>query len=168
MCAVCNDYALTFGGMPADIISTIGSSCVTWSGGSMSLTDSSSTWMWAVKEGPSIRSDSPSENLQQHTDMDQFSFDLTKAQGGNSLNPFQDSSASSTAASGSAPTSAASSDPQDGGNGDSDDDGNNESDSNNNNMSSGSSDGSSSGSSRRQSYNTKVVAHGVLMSLAFL
>lgn len=54
----------------------------------MDLASSKTDWIWAVKEGPPIKSDSKSANIQQHNREDSFTLDLTKARGGSSLNPF--------------------------------------------------------------------------------
>lgn len=54
----------------------------------MDLKSSSTTWIWAYKNGDPLKSNSPSKPLVQHDVMDSFDFDLTKATGGNSLNPF--------------------------------------------------------------------------------
>jgi len=54
----------------------------------MDFSSSNTDWIWAVKDGSSISSDSVSASLQQHSQYGNFNFDLTKARGGNSLNPF--------------------------------------------------------------------------------
>ena len=54
----------------------------------MDLTSSSTTWIWAYKNGSPLGSDSPSERLNQHDLMADFNFDLADATGGTSLNPF--------------------------------------------------------------------------------
>lgn len=76
-----------------------GSNCAKWTGGSVDLTGSSSSWIWAVKDGSAIRSSSQSINLAQHDDMDEFKLDLTKARGGSSLNPFAAASSPSSSSS---------------------------------------------------------------------
>ena len=58
----------------------------------MDLSSTSTTWIWAFKNGAALNSDSTSEKLEQHDVMDSFDFDLAKATGGNSLNPFADTS----------------------------------------------------------------------------
>ena len=130
----------------------------------MSFTDASSSWIWAVRSGSAIASDSPSANLQQHDVMDNFNFDLTKAAGGNSLNPFVSNAASNgvttTAAAGSAPTGSStgggSSGSSSGGAG--------------GGAGGGSSEdpGSGSAEAAKQTKHMRVVAHGLIMSLAFL
>lgn len=90
--------------------------CLSWNGGSMDPTDPQSPWIWSVKHGSAIDSTSTSQNLVQHDIMGTFKFDLTKATGGSSQNPF---SSGSPTASGASPSSTSDGD----GDGDSDDDG---------------------------------------------
>ena len=120
----------------------------------MSFADASSSWIWAVRSGSAIASSSPSANLQQHDVMDNFNFDLTKAAGGNSLNPFVSNAATAgvttTATAGSAPTGSSSSPSGSSGGG-----------------AGGSSSGGSSDGSK-QTQHMRVMAHGIIMSLAFL
>lgn len=61
----------------------------------MDLTSSSTTWIWAYKNGSPLGSDSQSERLEQHDVMASFEFNLADATGGNSLNPFAAQTASS-------------------------------------------------------------------------
>ncbi|KAI9872543.1 MAG: hypothetical protein M1830_001493 [Pleopsidium flavum] len=135
------------------------SNCDSWNGGSMDLKSSSSSWIWAVKDGSSLDTNDQSANLQQHSVQGAFKFDLTKASGGNSLNPFQDATATSTAAGGAAPTSAVSG-ANSGPNASSD------GSSSSGSSSEGDDSGSSGGSKAME--HRMVIAHGVLMSLAFL
>lgn len=118
----------------------------------MDFSSSNTDWIWAVKDGSSISSDSVSANLQQHSQQSAFSFDLTKARGGNSLNPFVDTGATATAAGGSNPTSGASAAGQE-------------------QSGSSSSDGSSgSGSPTASDFakqNRAIIAHGIIMGLTF-
>ena len=86
--------------------------CNSWSGGSMSPTDSSSSWIWAIKSGSPIDSTDLSENLQQHSTMGSMTIDLTQGVGGSSSNPFV-ASAGSSSAGGSSATSSAGSAPSD-------------------------------------------------------
>ena len=65
-----------------------GSGCDKWATGSMDLKSSSTTWIWAYKNGSPLNSDSQSASLDQHDAMASFQFDLADATGGNSLNPF--------------------------------------------------------------------------------
>ena len=62
----------------------------------MDFTSSQSSWIWASKEGSPNPDSSPSANLPIHSAMHSFSFDLTKARGGSSLNPFAQSSTSTS------------------------------------------------------------------------
>ena len=106
----------------------------------MSLTDPSSSWIWSIRVGDAIASNSQSADLQQHNNFGTFNIDLTKATGGNSVNPFAQSS-TSTQASGTAAAPLATT------------------------------TSSSSGEEKEGPSPTKhmrVIAHGVLMSLAFL
>lgn len=75
----------------------------------MDLTSSDTQWIWAIKSGNAIKSNSQSlTSLVQHDTMGKINFDLTVARGGNSLNPFvAQASASGTVSSGSSPTSPA-------------------------------------------------------------
>lgn len=76
----------------------------------MNFSDPKSQWIFAVKDGSPLNSSDKTAILQQHTINDVFTFDLTKAAGGNSLNPFTQSTAvASTSAGDSAPTSTSSS-----------------------------------------------------------
>ena len=123
----------------------------------MKFSDASSSWIWAVKGGSAIASNSPSANLQQHDVANNFNFDLTKAAGGNSLNPFVSNAAqngvTTTASAGSSPTGSSSSPSgsSEGGDGGS--------------SGGGSSDGSDGS---KQTQHIRVMAHGIIMSLAFL
>ncbi|MCJ1415252.1 hypothetical protein MMC32_001584 [Xylographa parallela] len=114
----------------------------------------SSSWIWALRSGSAVASNSPSANLQQHDVMNNFNFDLTKAAGGNSLNPFVSNAATNgvttTASAGSAPTGASSSPSGSSGGG----------------AGGSSSDGPSESS--KQTHHVRVIAHGIIMSLAFL
>lgn len=111
----------------------------------MSLTSSSSQWIWGAKSGSPIKSDSTSADLSQHNAYGNFKLDLSKAQGGSSLNPFVNtgsaSSSSSTSGTSSSPT------PSSDSNGDG---------------------GSSGGDSGGGSVDSMTSAHGVLMGIAFL
>ncbi|KAL2068391.1 hypothetical protein VTL71DRAFT_16489 [Oculimacula yallundae] len=79
------------------------SNCGTWSGGSMSFTDSSSNWIWAYQSGNPISSDSLNVNLAQHSRYGSATFNLQQATGGNSVNPFAATVAATTPNSGSTP-----------------------------------------------------------------
>ena len=136
----------------------IGPKCSSWSGGQMDFTSSSSQWIWAVKSGSAVKSDSVSTHLSQHEGRGSFKLDLTQARGGDSVNPFVDSGSSSTGTSGNSSSSS------DGGSTDGSSDG-----------SSGSSSGGSSGGAGEYAQlakqfakrNKAVIAHGAIMGLAF-
>ncbi|OAL38355.1 hypothetical protein AYO20_02414 [Fonsecaea nubica] len=63
-------------------------SCLSWSGGSMSPTDSSSNWIFAHKSGDPLDSTDTSANINQHDSDGGFTLDLTQGTGGSSSNPF--------------------------------------------------------------------------------
>lgn len=107
----------------------------------MSLTDSSSPWIWSMRGGSAIASNDQSADLQQHDNYGTFQIDLAKATGGNSINPFAQSSTSTNASStASAPLAVS--------------------------TTSGGEEGPKKGPSPTK--HMRVIAHGVLMSLAFL
>ncbi|KAL9612977.1 MAG: hypothetical protein Q9167_002454 [Letrouitia subvulpina] len=152
------------------------SNCLKWQGGSMDIASTSSPWVWATKGGAALRSDDPDADISQHDSNGEFTFDLTEAKGGNSLNPFVETKAASPSAAsgGSSPSGPASSSPSENGN-DSNpgNSGNSEagSSSNSPSYSSGSEEGSDSGSSETKPSSTRrnaLIAHGVLMSLTFV
>jgi hypothetical protein len=71
--------------------------CMSWSGGSMRTTGSSS-WIWASQSGASIDSTDKSAYLQLHDSRAGFTMDLSQATGGSSANPFLSSGTGSTGA----------------------------------------------------------------------
>ncbi|KAK6379611.1 hypothetical protein LTS17_005683 [Exophiala oligosperma] len=77
-------------------------SCLSWNGGSMKPTDSSSSWIWAYKTGNALDSTSVDASISQHDSMGAFSLDLTKGTGGSSPNPFVAASGGSSGGSSSA------------------------------------------------------------------
>ena len=54
----------------------------------MDLSSSNTAWIWAVHAGPAIASNDVSARLSKHDEKDAITLDLTKARGGDSLNPF--------------------------------------------------------------------------------
>ena len=102
----------------------------------MRLTDPSSSWIWSVKNGNPIASNSQSADLQQHSNFGNFQIDLSKSSGGNSVNPFTGSATSTSSGTAAASTTT-----------------------------SGEGGGQEGPSPTKH---MRVVAHGVLMSLAFL
>jgi Eukaryotic cytochrome b561 len=80
----------------------LGSSCSSWNGGKLDISSSSSSWIWATKSGSAINSDDIKVSISQHDTSGGFTFDLTKATGGSSDNPFLDSSTPDPSTSGSA------------------------------------------------------------------
>lgn len=73
-------------------------SCLHWDGGSMDPTSSASPWIWAVKYGRPLNSDSPSATISRHDDEGNQVVDLTQATGNNAANPFVELSRSSAVA----------------------------------------------------------------------
>ncbi|EXJ58209.1 hypothetical protein A1O7_05634 [Cladophialophora yegresii CBS 114405] len=63
-------------------------SCLSWNGGSMDATDSSSSWIVAHKGGDPMDSTDQSAGISQHDSNSGFTLDLTKGIGGSSSNPF--------------------------------------------------------------------------------
>lgn len=87
-------------------------SCLSWSGGSMSATDSSSSWIWAYTGGSALDSTDADATIQQHDQQGSFTLDLTQGTGGSSVNPFiQVADSNSPSASASASGSATGSNP---------------------------------------------------------
>ena len=131
----------------------------------MDFSSSNTDWIWAVKDGSSVSSNSQSANLQMHSQQGSFNFDLTKGRGGNSLNPFVDTAATATAAGGSSPTSGSSAAGQQQSGSSSSGEG----------SSGGYGGGAAGGSagayasiaSNFAKRNKAVVAHGIIMGLAF-
>lgn len=117
----------------------------------MDLKSSSTSWIWSVRDGSALNTNDQAANLQIHSVQGAFKFDLTKASGGNSVNPFQDATATSTAAGGTAPTAAVSG-------------ANSGPDANSTSESSGA---SSDGGNKALIHRT-VIAHGIIMPLAFV
>lgn len=84
-------------------------SCLSWSGGSMDATSSSSSWIYAYKNGDPLDTTSTSADISEHDGTGTLSLDLTSGTGGNSANPFvaaQDSSPTSESATGTATNTA--------------------------------------------------------------
>ena len=69
--------------------------CLSWSGGSMDPTDTSSSWIWAYKSGSALDSEDTSANLDQHSTMGSFNLNLKEGTGGSSQNPFAPAAAAS-------------------------------------------------------------------------
>ncbi|KAE8552277.1 hypothetical protein EYB25_006171 [Talaromyces marneffei] len=64
-------------------------SCITWSGGGHEdVTSASASWVWAIKYGKLIQSDSVSATIRQHDVAGLASVNLKAATGGNLDNPF--------------------------------------------------------------------------------
>lgn len=78
-------------------------SCITWPGGSEDPSSSSSPWVWAVKYGTPLNTNSLSASITIHDAEGIAAVDLQRATGGTSDNPFTNSN--STASSSSNPIS---------------------------------------------------------------
>ena len=124
----------------------------------MDFSSSSTNWIWAVKSGSPLHTDSQSANLQMHSSYNSFQFDLTKARGGNSVNPFANTTSASTTAGSASPSASSSS--------------GNETTQGGSSSSSGGAAGGAGGAyasivAKFEKRNRAVIAHGALMSLAF-
>lgn len=78
-------------------------SCLSWSGGSMDATSTSSNWIYAYKNGDPLDTTSTDASISEHDGTGSLRLDLTSGVGGNSANPFV-AAQDSTPASGSAST----------------------------------------------------------------
>jgi hypothetical protein len=72
---------------------SLGSSCQSWSGGTMDFTSTATSWIYGYKTGNALNTNSVSATITQHDSYGTFSLDLATATGGNSTNPFLTSSA---------------------------------------------------------------------------
>ncbi|KAH1390878.1 hypothetical protein KXW83_009383 [Aspergillus fumigatus] len=77
-------------------------SCITWPGGHEDVTSTSSPWIWAVKHGPMLDSDSVSATITIHDFSGVATVNMKQATGGSSENPFVGGSMSSSSSSASA------------------------------------------------------------------
>lgn len=73
----------------------------------MSFTDASSRWIWAYQSGSAVSSNNLDVNLGKHSRYGSTTFNLQQAAGGNSVNPFATTVASTTTGSGSNSTGSA-------------------------------------------------------------
>ena len=127
----------------------LGENCNSWSNGKMDLSSSNTAWIWAAKSGSELKTDDVSAMIREHDDKDAFTLDLTKARGGSSLNPFLASTSDSSSTSNDQPSNTRTADVA-GSTSQSDD-----------------AVQGASGSGKQREYRTRI-AHGVLMSLAFV
>ncbi|KAJ6110144.1 hypothetical protein N7486_002379 [Penicillium sp. IBT 16267x] len=67
-------------------------SCITWAGGSEDLSSSASPWIWAVKSGSPLNTNSLAASINIHDAEGVVAIDLQQATGGTSDNPFATSS----------------------------------------------------------------------------
>ena len=119
----------------------------------MDFTSNRASWIWSVNNGSPLKSDSQSANLNTHSDKDEFTFDLTQARGGSSLNPFTEAAVSASSTS-SASTSTA---------------GSNAYPNAASTASSSTSDGDNSGSNADDETSLRAtIAHGTIMGFTFI
>ena len=64
------------------------SNCVHWPGGTLDFKSTSSDWNYASKSGSPLNSNDVTAPIEQHSDYNSFTVDLTQVPGGNSLTPF--------------------------------------------------------------------------------
>lgn len=83
--SVLNGSGISNGVMTANIRCD---SCITWPGGSEDLSSSSSTWIWAVKYGSPLNTNSLAASITIHDAEGIAAIDLQQATGGSSDNPF--------------------------------------------------------------------------------
>lgn len=76
--------------------------CLSWDGGSMDPTDSSSSWIWSMKGGNSLESSDFQEEFSYHDARGVFTLDLGQAKSKDSVNPFLEFDLNDPANSGSA------------------------------------------------------------------
>ncbi|KAF1816617.1 hypothetical protein P152DRAFT_464116 [Eremomyces bilateralis CBS 781.70] len=67
------------------------SNCDSWKGGSMDLTDDNGDFIWAYQSGRAMNTDDQSAGITQHASEGRFELDFAQARGGNTANPFLDS-----------------------------------------------------------------------------
>lgn len=115
-------------------------SCINWGAGSMDPTSSSSPWIWSVKRGDALDTTDTSANLQQHDDEGKFYLNLPAGTGGSSANPFVSDASSASGSSAGASSTAFPPPSSTGG----------------------------SGSSFTADSSSDRMAHGLIMSIAFL
>ena len=108
----------------------------------MDFSDSNSNWIWAAKEGEPLNTDSPDARIREHDAKGRFQLDLTKATGGDAVNPFL---GAAKVPSGGTTPGAVTASPVEGSGGESEESG---------------------GSAMKR--HRMIIAHGVLMSLAFV
>lgn len=106
----------------------------------MSLTNAKSNWIWSYRSGSAISSDNVAVSLSQHSNFGTTTLNLQSAAGGSSVNPFLVAAASSSGSSAAPPAASSSSD---------------------------SSDDSGEMESMPSNFNAVLLAHSILMPLAF-
>lgn len=116
------------------------STCLSWDGGSISPTGTDTKWIWSVRKGTPIMSDDAGYNIVQHNFYGDFNFDLTKAvDATGSQNPLYAASQHTGSSNSTTAGSGA-----------------------------GASTGATEGTSSATPSKSYSIAHGVLMSAAFL
>ena len=81
------------------------SDCNSWNGGTLDFTAQSAQFIYGMLPGSPLNSDSPSQNIQQHTTYGPFTWTIAQAKGGNDANPFLTTSSGTTTQTGSSSTS---------------------------------------------------------------
>jgi tellurite resistance-related uncharacterized protein len=94
--SILNDSGISDGTFTANIRCD---SCITWPGGHEDVTSTSSPWIWAVKHGPTLDSDSVSATITLHDLSGVATVNMKQATGGSSENPFLGGSTSSNSSS---------------------------------------------------------------------
>ncbi|KAK2610787.1 hypothetical protein N8I77_004188 [Diaporthe amygdali] len=79
--------------------------CESWSGGTLNVASSGSSWIAAWKEGSSLASTSQSESISYHDAHSEFNLDLTQASITSDSNPFVGAAATTPSSSGSSGSS---------------------------------------------------------------
>ena len=82
------------------------SNCDSWSGGTMDFSSSSGDWIYALKSGSALNSNSLTETINQHDSASAFTWDMSQAQGGSDVNPFVSTGSTGSSGSDSAASSA--------------------------------------------------------------
>ena len=75
----------------------LGSNCNSWTGGDAKFTENSGTWVYAYhSSGGPKNSDDTSAGITKHDGQRPFTWDYSKAKGGNSVNPLVNSAPAGT------------------------------------------------------------------------
>lgn len=79
--------------------------CESWSGGTLNVASSGTSWIGAWKEGSSLASTSPSQSISYHDSHSEFNLDLTQASIDSDSNPFVGAAATTPTPTGSSGSS---------------------------------------------------------------